>query len=98
MLNVILQNFKEVVMQEIFVKFNELFTLDLSVSYFSDTPLESSKPSLGAILLQLLESTPFSEATWGDCEILEQQVQASRNAWISDERVLEIKKTTDVIF
>lgn len=92
-----LQTFETVTTQDGWVKFNEPFTLDYSVkasvTFLPDAPIESSNPLLGEILLQLLESTPFSLATWGDSEILEQQVQTSRNAWISDERVLEIKKS-----
>ena len=92
-----LQTFETVITQDGWVKFKESFTLDYSVkSYVTilpKAPLESSNSPLGELLLQLLESTPFSQATWGDSEILEQQVQTSRNAWISDERALEIKKS-----
>lgn len=79
-----LQTLEAVITPSGWVKFNESFTLDHSVkAYITILPDATIVPSpaLGEDLLQLLESKPFSQATLGDIEILERQVQANRNAW-----------------
>lgn len=80
-----LQTLEAVITQSGWVKFNEPFSLDHSVKAYvtilPDTPSDSTTPPLGESLLQLLESTPFSQAAFGEAKVLEQQVQVNRNAW-----------------
>lgn len=80
-----LQTLEAVITQSGWVKFNEPFTLDHSVKAYvtilPDTPSDPATPPLGESLLQLLESAAFRQASFGDAKVMEQQVQANRNAW-----------------
>jgi|GEM_PF-1396193 len=80
-----LQTLEAIITQSGLVKFNEPFTLEHSVKAYvtilPDAPADSIKPPLGKNLLQVLESAPFNQASFGDSDKLAQQIQDNRNAW-----------------